>query len=345
MSVRKRRSGSLKAAVVVAALLVAPAAVQAGPVPAYEFATPVFGLATAPRGGLLVADAGAGIVRLRNGVGKLIAELPGVTDVAPIRHRVMFAVTGAGGWGLFRVTHGRVRQIADFLSFETNVNPDGGEIDSNPFDVARLTRRRALVADAGGNALLVARRGRVDWIATLPDELVSTSNVKDLVGCPNPAPGFEEICSLPDMIPAQPVVTSVVIGQDGAYYVGELKGFPAPTGESRIWRIERGTRHASCGTDPACQVVADGFTSVVDLSIAPDGTVHVTELDEASWFAVELGFPGLGGTVSACDAYWNCTEVATDLSMPVATTTGHDGTLYAVINALVPGAAEVVALT
>ena len=49
------------------------------------------------------------------------------------------------------------------------------------------------------------------------------------------------------MIPVQPVATSVAIGPDGAYYVGELKGFPAPTGESRVWRIEPGSRNVRCG--------------------------------------------------------------------------------------------------
>src|SRR5687767_8605243 len=62
----------------------------------YEFATPIFGLATAPDGSLLVADAGAGIVELRHGMGSLVAELPGVTDMAPIGRGSMFAIRGGG---------------------------------------------------------------------------------------------------------------------------------------------------------------------------------------------------------------------------------------------------------
>ena len=46
-------------------------------VPSYEFATPIFKLAVAPDGSLLVADAGAGIVELRNGVGSLVAANTG----------------------------------------------------------------------------------------------------------------------------------------------------------------------------------------------------------------------------------------------------------------------------
>ncbi|MEE9601457.1 MAG: hypothetical protein V3W22_07165, partial [Thermoplasmata archaeon] len=42
------------------------------------YATPVFGLASAPDGRLLVADYGAGIIELRKGAGRLIADLPAV---------------------------------------------------------------------------------------------------------------------------------------------------------------------------------------------------------------------------------------------------------------------------
>jgi hypothetical protein len=319
------------------------------------FATPIFGLAAAPDGSLYVADAGAGIVRLKpNGAGMLFVELPGVTDIAPIGSKEMFAITGGGDGPtarmLFRVSRGRIKPMADLRAFEASVNPDGGEIDSNPYDVAFLSGNKALVADAGGNDLLIIdKKGVVDWVATLPDELVSTANAKQLVGCPTAPPGLEFVCGLPDMMPAQAVATSIAVGPDGAFYVGELKGFPGPVGVSKIWRIERDALHAVCGSSPKCSVVADGFTSIVDLNFGPDGTLYVTEIDEASFLAVELGsfgLPGatLGGTVNACDASWTCTEIATQLPIPIATTVGKNGQLYAAINALVPGAAAVIPL-
>lgn len=327
-----------------------PAAAKTGPGAAtHSYATPVFGIATAPDGSLMVADYGAGIVELRKGADKLIADLPAVSDIAPIGRGAMFAVTGIAitpdfedtAQKLYRVSRGHVRQIADLFAFEQTVNPHQAEIDSNPFDVAALTGGKALVADAGGNDLLIVdRRGNVDWVATFPDELVSTANVKDLVGCPNPSP----ICGLPGVFPAEAVPTSVAIGPDGAYYVGELKGFPAPVGESQVWRIEPGTRHAVCPS-PACAVVADGFTSIVDLTFGPDGTLYVVELDEASWWSVEFGPPGPGGTVNACDVgSWTCTVVASGLPMSMAATIGHDGAIYVVVWALVPGLAAVVKL-
>ena len=334
-------------------LLPAPAAFAADPPPSYSYGTPVFGLAVAPDGSLLVADYGSGIVELRKGKGALVAALPTVTDVAPIGRGDMFAVTGKDPAGqaptaqkLYRVSRGNTRQIADLLAFETAVNPAGGDIDSNPFDVALLTGGKVLVADAGGNDLLIIdAKGNVDWVAILPDQLAPTDNIKNLAGCPTPVPGFEWVCGLPDAMPAQAVATSIAIGPDGAYYVGELKGFPAPTGMSRVWRVEPGTLHADCSTSPACTVVADGFTSIIDLAFSPGGTLYVVEFDEASWAAVEFGLGGVGGTVNGCDAStWACTEVAAGLPLPSAAAVGGDGTLYAAIWALVPGMAQVIAL-
>ena len=118
------------------------------------------------------------------------------------------------------------------------------------------------------------------------------------------------------MIPAQPVATSVAVGPDGAYYVGELKGFPAPTGESRVWRIEPGARNVQCGESKKCTLVLDGFTSIIDLTFGPDGRLNVAQIDDASWLAMEVGV-GLGGSVRSCDLATDdvsgeCDEVAAE---------------------------------
>ncbi len=344
----------LTVALVVVSLFLLSTVAMADGVPSYNYATPVFGLAVAPDGSLLVADAGSGIVELRKGKGSLVTELPGVADIAPIGRGSMFAITGLGApdpQKLFRVSRGHTAEVADLFAFEQAVNPDGGDpaeegIDSNPFDVEALGGGRALVADAGGNDLLIVdAKGNVDWVAAFPPQLAPTDSVKSLVGCPTPPPGLEFVCDLPPVIPAQAVPTSVAIGPDGAYYVGELVGFPSPTGMSRVWRIEPGTRHAACGTSPACTVVADGFTSIVDLAFGPHGELYVVELDEAGFGAVELGGAGLGGTVNRCDSTsWDCTEVTSGLTMPIAVAVDRDGTLYAAVSALIPGAAQVITL-
>ncbi|MDQ3811505.1 MAG: ScyD/ScyE family protein [Chloroflexota bacterium] len=330
--------------VVAAALL--PTVALAQSVPEFPFKTPVFGLATAPDGSLLVADAGAGVVELRKGSGQLIANLPGVVDVSAIGRGNMFAVTGAPDGKLYRVARGSVRQIADLAAFEARVNPDQGEIDSNPFDVEALSGGSALVVDAGGNDLLIVdQQGHVDWVATFPDEPEPTAYIKQLLGCPNAPAELAFACGLPPVIPSQAVPTSVAVGPDGAYYVTELKGFPFQPGSSRIWRVAPGTRHARCGTSPACSVVASGFTSIVDLTFGPNGAAYVVEMDEASAVAVELGGGGSGGTVNRCGfPSWTCTVVRSGLPIPIAVAVDRKGSVYVVISALVPGQARVITL-
>jgi hypothetical protein len=343
MSARRLRVRWLVACSVLASLLVLPTAGRAADPPSFEFATPVFGLARAPEGRLLVADAGAGIVELRRRTGRLLVELPNVTDVAPVGERRMWALTTLPDGKLYEFERpGDLDVVANIGAFERRVNPDGAHIESNPFDLARIGRRRVLVADAAANAVVIAdRRGRLDWVATLPTELVPTRNVKRLAGCPDPIPDFAFACDLPRRIPAEGVPTSVAVGPDGAYYVSELKGFPAPRNRSRIWRIEPGTRHARCGSSPACTVVADGFTSIVDINFGHDGTLHVVELDEGSWFAVELG-AGTGGTVNACSwPTFSCIEEATGLTIPMAVAVRGER-VFAVVSALIPGQARVI---
>ena len=113
-----------------------------------------------------------------------------------------------------------------------------------------------------------------------------------------------------------------------------------------MWRIEPGTRHVHCDaadTDGPCTVVADGFTSIVDITFGPDGTAYVTELDEASWAAVRTFTDGMvGGTVNACDPdTWTCIEAATGLTMPMAVAVTDAGP-QVLINALIQGETTVV---
>jgi len=339
MSIRTMRQ-KMKTALALAVLLLLSLITRADAV-VFPFVTPVFGLAVAPDGSLLAADAGAGIVEIRKGQFSLVASLPGVTDVAPIGRGDMFAITSTafGGDGkLYRVSRGSTREIADLLAFEETVNPDGGAIDTDPFDVAVLNGGSALVADAAANALLVVdQKGSVDWVASFPNEVVPTDNAKKIFGCPGSAHPF---CPAPAFIPAQPVPTSIAIGPDGSYYVGELKGFPAPKERSRIWKIRPGTRHAVCGSSPDCEIVGNGFTSIIDLAFAPDGRLLVVELDEESWLAMESG-QGTGGSVNACNTSTAvCSQLATGL--PIVTSAAIDGnSIYVVTKALIPGAAEV----
>jgi hypothetical protein len=346
-----RRRGLLAAAVgLVAAALLVPTAAQADP---SFYATPLFGITVAPGDTLLVADAGQGIV---NGdTGALLTALPGVTDVAARSGGGLWATT-SGGEGetgvqkLYRIDNGSATVVADLGEFEARHNPHPTVVESNPFDVADVGGGEALVADAAGNDLLLVSdrknansdvSSKVKVVATFPDELVSTQHAKDLFGCPAGPP---DICGLPPMIPAEAVPTSVAVGPDGAYYVGELKGFPAPLGESRVWRIAPGARNAKCGESPLCTLVLDGLTSIIDIAFGPDARLDVAQIDDASWLALEAGGT-VGGSVHACDvATGSCQTVVSGI--PMLTSIAFRGsTLWGAIWALVPGRADVVPLT
>jgi hypothetical protein len=312
---RRRGAWATAFASVVAAVLL-PTAAQADTT---FYAGPMFGIDTAPGGQLLVADAGSGVVDADTGT--LVASLPGVTDLAPIGRGDLLALTSTFAPGthgaLYRVSRGSTRKLADLQQYELQNDPagDGTAEGSDPFDLARLEGGKTLIADAAGNDLLVADdTGKIDWVATFPEQNG-----------------------------AQAVPTSVVIGPDGAYYVGELTGFPATPGLSRVWRVAPGTRHAHCGTSPACSVVVTGLTSIIDLVFGPDGKLYIAQLDDASWRAVEEG-GGVGGSVHACDVdEGSCQTVVSHV--PILTSIAFRGsTLWGAVSALVPGRADVIPL-
>lgn len=337
-------------AVLATAFVIFAAPAVAGAIGGFNW--PLFGLATAPNGDLLVPDYSAGVFKVRNEMmGSAVGPLQ-VTDVSPIGTSSWWVTTGAGadptmdtGQAIYRVSPDETVMVANLYTHEATVNPDGNDPpDSNPFDVQSLGGQAALVADAGANALLeVHRNGNIDVLAVFPDEPVSTANIKALVGCPTPPPGFEFVCGLPDLIPAQAVPTSIAIGPDGYYYVGELKGFPAPTGQSNIWKVAPDASEAMCGSSPDCvKVFEGGFTSIIDLAFGPDGKLYVSELDEDSWVAVEFLGGGSGGTINACHVgTLSCQEVETAIPIHTAIAFDKDGTLWATRNALIPGLAEV----
>ncbi len=333
-------------------LLAAPAAAGA----VSGLSGPVFGLGTAPNGDLLVADGSDGVLGLRNGAVTTTWPGLGLTDVAAIGRGTAWATRGTvsdpttdNGQALYRISEDGAQVVANLFAFEASVNPDGHlPPDSNPYAVLAERGRSALVIDAGGNSLLrVVNNGSIGVLAVFPDEVVSTANLKALAGCPDAPPDVAFACDLPPEIPAQAVPTSIARGPDGWLYVGELKGFPAPTGESNIWRVAPDADWAECGNSPDCLKAFDGgFTSVIDLAFDANGTLYVAELDEGSWLAVEFELPGaVGGTINACDVGTGaCEVIASGVPLLTALAVDGDGTLWATRNALIPGLAEVFAV-
>lgn len=136
-------------------------------------------------------------------------------------------------------------RLVDLGAYEQTNNPDGQDVNSNLFDLL-ITDNRAYVIDAGGNDLL-SLRAFGSGVTTL-ETLFPTRSIT------NPLTGQE--------IVQQSVPTSITVGPDGAFYVGELTGFPFPEGTARIYRI---------GAEGQPEVYAEGFTNIIDLEFDRSG--------------------------------------------------------------------------
>jgi hypothetical protein len=270
------------------------------------------GLAVGPAGRLIYAENDGSFSELigrgRNtGTGAPLGAVP-ATFIAPAVGTSggrVFVLTaggppGSGAATLYRGTPGRILPLADIGAYQVtdpdpyNLADDPGE--SNPFGVAPLPDGSILVSDAAANDLLrVYPNGSIVTVARLkprvvavPDELPDTTPEGD----PLPPGGT--------LLPSEAVATSVTVGADGYYYVGELRGFPATPGKSQIWRIAPGSVNAVCdpiapSTGP-CQRYADGFTSIVALAAGADGSIYVVQLVQNSWLQWEYGLtPPVGG--------------------------------------------------
>lgn len=140
------------------------------------------------------------------------------------------------GWLVQVPASGNWRFDVDVSAYEAAANPDGSPIsDSNPYGLL-AEAGATIVTEAGGNALLrVAANGSISTLAVFPSRTNSTRGT--------------------DSVP-----TSVAVGPDGAYYVGELTGFVP--GGANGWRVVPGQ---------APTVSQTGFTTIIDLTFGPGG--------------------------------------------------------------------------
>lgn len=169
--------------------------------------------------------------------------------------------------------------------------------ESNPFGVEALRDGSVLVSDAANNDLLrVSSSGSIETVARLKPRVVTVPT-----GLPKKGPDGKPLPKAGTKIPSEAVATSVTVGADGYWYVGELRGFPATPGTSQVWRIKPGSVGAVC--DPAkpygrdCSRYTDGLTSIVDLAADSHGNIYALELSKLSWLKMELKVKGseIGG--------------------------------------------------
>lgn len=365
MSLRK----FLLVAMAVATLMLLVAPVAGADEEVFEFDPAVFDIAAAPDGSILVGQSsadGMSVKEIRKGQIDTVIEVETATAINGLDTigRGDFFMTTAGSdraldGELYRVSHGRVRLVADLAEFERENDPDAfagpmwkdqrcEAVDgfnagpqNNPFHVLAESGGSALVPDAAGNTLLRATTtGGVDWVAIFTPPLDETGDdwlIRFHQGTDDgPIPCY-----------VQPVPTSVDIGPDGRYYVGELTGATQlfeppfdsfPIGLSRVWAIDGDAENVVCSelessATPGCEVALSGFTSVIDLAFGPDGMLYVVEYDRNSWVAITPLIPADGGTILECDldedeVRDDCDVVDDELEFPSAITFDKWGNLW-----------------
>ena len=239
----------------------------------------------------------------------------------PANRTIDFGAAGDQFARLVSLTASRRWTLAEDLgSYEAAANPTGDEVDSNPYGLVALPGRR-VVADAGANALNeVAPHGAITTLATFPDGVAAAP---DFLGAP---PGT--------LIPMDTVPTCVARGPDGAFYVGQLTGFPFPVGAAKIFRVPA---HGG----PA-EIFAEGFTAIVGLAFAPDGSLLVVELARNGLLAAFMQEDWSGAVIRiAPDGVRHELAPGTFIA-PGGVAVGQDGGIYVTNKSIFSGVGEVV---
>lgn len=239
----------------------------------------------------------------------------------PAARTVDFGPEGASLAHLARMNaSGNWNLEQDLGAYEAETNPTGDEEDSNPYGILALSGKE-IVADAGANALnQVIANGAISTLAVFPNRMVDAPPFLEL------PPGTQ--------IPMDAVPTSVALGPDGHYYVGQLTGFPFPVGEANVYRVP-----AQGGTP---EVYAGGFTAVIDVAFGPDGSLYVLELAKNGLLDAFI-FNDWTGALIRVAPDGTRTEIAEGaLYAPGGVAVDSDGTLYVTNNSIFSGLGQVI---
>lgn len=236
----------------------------------------------------------------------------GIHDISFNGHGNAYVTMGFGGNPTLRSTYfgsdgnsfarlGRFNPSGHFWlnedlgHYELSANPDGNAIDTNPYGVLALPGK-VVYADSGGNALnQVSSHGTISTLAVFPDRFITRPDGS--------------------MVSVQAVPTTVALGPDGDYYVGELTGAPFTVGAANVYRVP------AEGGNPV--VAFSGFTNIIDIAFAPDGSLYVLEISKN-------GIPNFNpGRLVRIAPDGSRTEIAAGmLRAPGGIAIGHDGALY-----------------
>ena len=225
---------------------------------------------------------------------------------APPAARAQLGAAGPSFATVSRIRpNGRVTRVADLGAHEAANDPDAGRpgalVDTNPYSIDATRPSRILVTDAGGNDLLrVSANGKVKTLAVFPFGQTAAPPFLEL------PPGTQ--------IPYQPVPTGVARGRGGIAYVGTLTGFPFPVGAATLFGA-RGT---------ATRVVADGFTTIIDVAVGRRDSIYVLQVSTQG-----LAGPPSPGRLIRIAANGTRTELAAGLlRQPTGLAVSNRGVVY-----------------
>lgn len=208
-------------------------------------------------------------------------------------------------------------KLVDISAYEAAQNPEPSLVDSNPYKFL-VQENRFVVVDAGANDVLqVDADGTISTLAVFPKRTIKKTPTM---------PPF-----LPDPVPIDSVPTCIALGPDGAYYVGELTGFPFGVGEARIYRIV-------AGQNP--EIYKTGFTNISDLTFDEDGNLYVLEIAHTGLRATP---PASGALIRINADGSQDTLIDQGLIRPTAIAIGpDDGMIYISAHGATAGDGEVI---
>jgi hypothetical protein len=247
--------------------------------------------------------------------------------------RLVFTLTGAKQLVKRIVAGGKARTIANVGAYERNKNPDKktvygfkgiskscaaklpdqigpaqytGIVESHPY-ATDIVGDDVYLADAAGNDILRISDGSIKTVAVLPPTKVKvTREAANAIGLPECVVGLS--------YKFEPVPTDVEMGPDGWLYVSSLPGGPEDGSlgaQGRVYKVNPGTGKVV--------EVARGFISTVNLAVADNGDVFVSQL--------------FAGGIVRIPAGTDKIKAFADVALPAGLEWTEDG-LYATIDAL-----------
>ena len=217
--------------------------------------------------------------------------------------RLVFTLTGAKQLVKRMVAGGKARTIANVGAYERNKNPDKkvtygfkgitnaclaklpegfrgkytGIVESHPY-ATDIVGDDVYLADAGGNDILrIAADGSIKKVAVLPPTKVKVTRAAiNALGLPECVRGLS--------YKFEAVPTDVEMGPDGWLYVSSLPGGPEDGSlgaQGRVYKVNP--------ANGKVVLVAGGFISTVNVAVADDGDVYVSQLFAGSIVRIPAG--------------------------------------------------------